>query len=335
MAGGWRTPWRGRPRGSGGGPRRCPGAVGRRPVGAATPELPCRFPGRARPHSEVRPRIGVRLAVPAELSRPRPAWRRAGCSPAASRVSSARPRRERRDRTAFSPQLRSPRPPPARPSVRLVPTSITTAPSRPCPRSRARRPHGRDQHIGLAADRGRSRVREWHCVTVALAARSSGAAACHSIEPRARPPALLRAGRRPPPAAPSRPPGAGHHRLLTVLHQQPRVGRVSRPRPCRIDQRDELVLVELIGQRQLQQDPVHPLIGVELASRPASASAELSPGLVMKGLDAHLPSPRASCARRPSRPDPRPPESWPAGLRPVEAISPNTLANALGTACRR
>ena len=46
-----------------------------------------------------------------------------------------------------------------------------------------------------------------------------------------------------------------------------------------IDQRDELVLVEVVGQRQLEQDAVDARVGVELrASRSASSSGSTSPG---------------------------------------------------------
>ena len=46
-------------------------------------------------------------------------------------------------------------------------------PRRPSPPYEPGRADRRHQHVGLAADRGRSRVREWQCVTVALAPSSS------------------------------------------------------------------------------------------------------------------------------------------------------------------
>ena len=57
----------------------------------------------------------------------------------------------------------------------------------------------------------------------------------------------------------------------------------------RVDQRDELVLVELVGQRQLQQDAVHAVVGVQLAEQLGElVRGDVAARLVVEGLDADL-----------------------------------------------
>ena len=56
-----------------------------------------------------------------------------------------------------------------------------------------------------------------------------------------------------------------------------------------VDQRDELVLVELVRQRQLEQDAVHALVGVQRADQLGQlVRGHVAAGLVVEGLDAHL-----------------------------------------------
>ena len=114
-------------------------------------------------------------------------------------------------------------------------------------------------------------MREWQCVTVALAASSSCASGLPTrIE---RPITTARAPSSAAPASLSSsitPAGVhGDHRLRAPLHQQPGVdGREAVDVLGRVDQRDELVLVEVVGQRELQQDAVDALVGVQVAQQP-------------------------------------------------------------------
>ena len=114
-------------------------------------------------------------------------------------------------------------------------------------------------------------MREWQCVTVALAASSSWASGLPTRIERPITTALRaleldvglaqqlhHAGRR-----------AGHHapRSRSCM-SSPALAGVRPSTSLRgVDQRDELVLVEVVGQRQLEQDAVHARVGVELAEQ--------------------------------------------------------------------
>ena len=57
----------------------------------------------------------------------------------------------------------------------------------------------------------------------------------------------------------------------------------------RVDQPDELVLVEVVGQRQLEQDAVHAVVGVQVADQLGELlRRHVAAGLVVERLDAHL-----------------------------------------------
>ena len=135
-------------------------------------------------------------------------------------------------------------------------------------------------------------MREWQWVTVALALSSSWASGLPTrIE---RPSTTARAPDSSTPASSSSPmTPAGVH------------GTSASSRPCMsrpalvggeavhvlggIDQRDELVLVEVVRQGQLQQDAVDALVVVEGADQPRELlGCHVRPGLVMERLDAHL-----------------------------------------------
>ena len=57
----------------------------------------------------------------------------------------------------------------------------------------------------------------------------------------------------------------------------------------RVDQPDELVLVEVVGQRELEQDAVHAVVGVQVADQLGELlRRHVAAGLVVERLDAHL-----------------------------------------------
>ena len=83
---------------------------------------------------------------------------------------------------------------------------------------------------------------------------------------------------------------AGHERLGAVVHEEAGVGG-GEPVDVlgRVDQADELILVEVIGQRQLEQDAVHPLILVEGANQLRELlRRDVAARLVVERLDADL-----------------------------------------------
>ncbi len=187
------------------------------------------------------------------------------------------------------------------PSTSLTPTSITAAPGLIQSPLHQRGDADRgDQDVGLAARRSaRSRVREWHIVTVALRCeqqqrdRLADDACCGRSRPRSRrragspcsvehlEDAERRAGRRPGSA-----------------EQQPsRVQRVQTPSTSLAGSIAPAITVriDLLRQRQLHQDAVDAGVAVELvderrARRPASRRR---PGCARR-----IPCRRASHARR-------------------------------------
>ena len=252
--------------------------VCQRPTGTLRPSTRCTLPPRAGPYQWGLPASGgTATRTPARRPQRVHEQHRARHRPDAAR--------HRRDRAGLLPaRRRSPRRRRGPSSVRLVPTSITTAPSRTM--SAVTSPGDPTAAISTSASRqtaGRSRVREWQCVTVAFAREQQlherladqDRAADHH-RPRALQlgaglaQQLHHAGGR-----------AGHERLLAVLHQQAGVdGGEAVDVLGRVDQRDELVLVEVVRQRQLEQDAVHALVGVQRrgAARPAPRRETSPPG---------------------------------------------------------
>ena len=58
---------------------------------------------------------------------------------------------------------------------------------------------------------------------------------------------------------------------------------------ARVDQLDELVLVEVCGQRELEQDAVHALVRIERADQLGQRGRlHIGAGLVVEGLETHL-----------------------------------------------
>ena len=166
----------------------------------------------------------------------------------------------------------------------------------------------------------RSRVREWQWVTVALAASSSCASGLPTrIErPTPRPRGALELGARLAQQLHDPGGGAGGHRLRPRLHQQAGVGRGQAVDVLgRVDQRDQRVLVQVPGQRELEQDAVHARVGVQRADQLREVVLRARRRRARGGTTRCPPrrSPPASCARRPRRRGRRRRGSWrgPAG----------------------
>ena len=202
-------------------------------------------------------------------------------------------------------------------SVRFVPTSITTAPSRTIsPVTSRGEPTAAISTSASRQTAPRSRVREWQCVTVALAASSSCASGLPTrIE---RPITTAR--------APSSDAPASLSSSITPAGVQE---TIASARPCISSPAFTGVIPSTSlagsisemnsswsrwsGQRELQQDPVDAVVGVEVAQQrpPALPARRQRPARGGRTRCRPPPSPRASCAR-----------TWPKRGRRRRARSP-------------
>ena len=220
-----------------------------------------------------------------------------------------------------------------------MPTSITVAPGLiQSPRIICGRPIAATRISARRHSAARSRVREWATVTVQWAASSRAATGLPTMLERP-----ITSARRPARSSPSvrrNRQHAGHRR---ARHEQARRRRAAgREQPAdverveavdvlrRIDRLEHARGVDLLRQRQLDQDAVHRRVGVErcdlreqVASADVGRQLEQPPSMPMS-------RPRSSpwCARRPGSPDGRRP-----GPRAGRAARPWRARNA--AACAR
>ena len=212
---------------------------------------------------------------------------------ARARSSRPRSRRRRRGRRRCGSSRRRSRP---RPRRTMSPSPApATRPRPPARRPRGRPPAGRACASGSAY----GGVRRQSSAPSACRPASSGRA-----PRRARPPARRRASS----SSRMTPAGVQGTSLLAAVHQQAGVRRGESVHVLRrVDQPDELVLVEVLGQRELEQDAVDAVVRVQPRISSASSSGATSPA-ARGGTTRSRPrrSPRASSARRPPRPGRRP-----------------------------
>ena len=222
--------------------------------------------------------------------------------------------------------------------MRLVPTSITTAPSRTM--SPVTRPAEPTAATSTSASRHTAGE-----VARARMAVGDGGVRCeqqlsHRLAHEDRAPEHDRSGA-----------AQLDLRLLEQAHDARRActGTSASSRPCmsrpgvgggeavhvlrRVDQADELVLVQVVGQRELEEDAVHPLVRVQPADQLRQLVRLTRRRPARGGTTRCRPrrSPRASCARRRRRPDRRRRGSSPGracgpSSRPPRLTSSRTLA---------
>ena len=152
--------------------------------------------------------------------------------------------------------------------MRLVPTSITVAPGLDHLGGHQRgEPTAATRMSARRRPRPRSRVREWHMVTVAFAFEQQRASGRPTRIER---PTMTASA----PSTSARAAQQLHHALRRARHQA-RAALASRPALGgeavdvlrRVDRGDHLVLVDLLGQRQLDEDPVDLVVGVQLGDQ--------------------------------------------------------------------